>query len=136
MSQTSDLDRALASLDPTPSGTYVFALVEEIPAGYTPFAIVRDESEWTIIIDVEQAQSLGLSTEKTWAQIHLGLTTELESVGLTASIAQILSARSISANFVTSYRHAHLFVQSDRAEEAAALLADLGRHAKGWLPVL
>ena len=96
---TTDLDRVLASLDPQPSGTYVFSLVDEIPQGG-----------------------------------DLGSSTELAAIGITASIAQILAARSITANFIACRRHDHLFVQPDRAQEASALLEDLGRRAKGWLP--
>ena len=120
---TTDLDRVLASLDPQPSGTYVFSLVDEIPQGVDFFAVIRDEDGYTVVVEQEIAREAGINADELYTRI-----------GITASIAQILAARSITANFIACRRHDHLFVQPDRAQEASALLEDLGRRAKGWLP--
>ena len=131
---STDLDRVLAALDPKPSGTYVFTLVDEIPQGVEFFAAIRDEDQYTLVVEQETAKAAGLPADELYTRIDLGSTTELAAIGITASIAQIMSARSITANFMACRRHDHLFVQPDRAQEAATLLADLGRRAKGWLP--
>lgn len=136
MPMMSELDQALASLAPTHEGTFVFALVDRVPEDIDAFAVIKDADGWTVVVPLKEAQRLGLSTAETYAQISLGLTSALAAVGVTASIAQVLSARSITANFIACYRHNHLFVQTERANEALALLQDLGRNAKGWLPAL
>ncbi len=131
---STDLDRVLASLDPTPSGTYVFSLVDEIPQNVDIFALIRDEDSYTVVVEEDAAREAGINPDELYTRIDLGSSTELAAIGITASIAQILAARSITANFIASRRHDHLFVQPDRAQEATALLEDLGRRAKGWLP--
>ncbi|WP_022867378.1 ACT domain-containing protein [Schaalia vaccimaxillae] len=134
MSGMPNLDQALASLSATPEGEYVFALVDQIPTGIDAFAIIRDIDAYTVVVDKDQALAAGLPTEKTYTLISLGLQADLDSVGITATISQILSARSIVANAIACARHYHLFVQADRAQEAADLLTELSKNAKGWLP--
>ena len=134
MTETHALDQILATLDPTNAGEYVFAIVDEVPAGTHPFAVIRDEDKLTAVLPVDEAEAAGLPTEKRYAHIFLGLQAGLDSIGITATIAQILSARSIAANPIACARHDHFFVQADRAQEAAALIADLGKNARGWLP--
>ncbi|WP_026459645.1 ACT domain-containing protein [Schaalia suimastitidis] len=135
MPNVSELDQALATINPSSLGTYVFALVDSVPEGVDAFAIIRDENLWTVVVPEAEARRLHLPTDDTYERISLGLTSALAAVGVTASIAQILSARSITANFVASNRHNHLFVQKGRAQETLALLTDLGRRAKGYLPL-
>lgn len=50
----------------------------------------------------------------------------LEAVGMTAAIASVLATSGISANVVAAYYHDHIFVPSERAEEACRLLTSLG----------
>lgn len=126
----------LASLAPVPQGEYVFALVEEVPAGTRPFAVIRDEDMLTVVLEKSEAEAAGLPVDKTYAHLSLGLDADLDSIGITATISQVLSARSIVANAIACARHDHFFVQADRADEAAQILADLGKSARGWLPKL
>lgn len=134
MSGLTDLDHTLAALDATPHGTYVFATVPEVPDGLRAFAVIEEDEGTTVIADTDQAQAHDLPLDQTFARITLGVHTPLDSVGLTATIAQTLASRSIACNVVAGYHHDHLFVQADRASEAWALLDDLARQAKGWLP--
>ncbi|MDY6212900.1 MAG: ACT domain-containing protein [Schaalia hyovaginalis] len=134
MSEDQPLDRMLATLAPVPQGEYVFALVDEVPAGTDPFAVIRDEDRYTVVLEKSEAEAAGLPVDKTYAHLSLGLDANLDSIGVTATIAQVLSARSIVANAIACTRHDHFFVQADRADEAAQLLADLGKNARGWLP--
>ena len=98
----------------------------------SPF--LHDEDSYTVVVEEDAAREAGINPDELYTRIDLGSSTELAAIGITASIAQILGARSITANFIASRRHDHLFVQPDRAQEATALLEDLGRRAKGWLP--
>lgn len=130
----SDLDQNLASLDARPNGLYVYVSLPEVPEGLTPFATIREDEGVTLIVTVQEARDAGLPLDETYARITLGVHSALDSIGLTATVAQTLASRSISCNVVAGYYHDHLFVQADRATEAAELLDGLTRQAKGWLP--
>ena len=130
----SDLDQNLASLDATPNGLYVYASLPAVPEGLTPFATIREDEGVTVIVTEQEARDAGLPLDETYARITLGVHSALDSIGLTATVAQTLAARSISCNVVAGYYHDHLFVQADRATEAAELLDGLTRQARGWLP--
>jgi hypothetical protein len=129
-----DLDRALASLDATQQGMYVFATVSEIPEGLTPFATIAEDEGITVVVAEDQARDAGLPLDERFARITLGVHSALDSIGLTATIAQTLASRSISCNVIAGYFHDHLFVQAERVTEATEALAELTRQAKGWLP--
>ena len=60
---STDLDRVLASLDPTPSGTYAFSLVDEIPQNVDIFALIRDEDSYTVVVEEDAASC---THELTW----------------------------------------------------------------------
>ena len=57
--------------------------------------------------------------------ITLTVHSSLEAVGLLAEVATAFAARGISVNVVSAYYHDHLFVPSDRVEEALAALSEL-----------
>lgn len=130
----SDLDQNLASLDATPHGLYVYVSLTEVPEGLTPFATIREDEGITLIVAEQDARDAGLPLDETYALITLGVHSALDSIGLTATVAQTLASRSISCNVVAGYYHDHIFVQADRATEAIALLEGLTRQAQGWLP--
>ncbi len=134
MSGMKDLDRALASLDATQQGTYVFASVPSVPAGISPFATIVEDEGITVVVTEDQARNAGLPMDERFARITLGVHSALDSIGLTAMISQTLASRSISCNVIAGYFHDHLFVQADRVSEASAALAELTRQAKGWVP--
>lgn len=132
----SNFDEILAALDPQPEGVYVFASVAQVPAGVEPFATIREAEGITVVVTFDEAKAAGLPTDEAYARITLGVHSALNSVGLTATIAQTMASRDISCNVVAGYHHDHIFVQSDRSAEALELLHDLNENAKGWLPVL
>lgn len=132
----SNFDEILAALDPQPEGVYVFASVAQVPAGLEPFAVIREAEGLTVVARYEEAVDAGLPTDEVYARITLGVHSALNSVGLTATIAQTLASRSISCNVVAGYHHDHIFVQADRSAEALGLLRDLAENAQGWLPIL
>ncbi|PID97929.1 MAG: hypothetical protein CSA82_01905 [Actinobacteria bacterium] len=130
----SDFDQILASLDPQPEGSYVYATMESLPEDVTPFAYVHEDEGVTVILPIEEARSLGLALDETYARITLRVHSALNSVGLTATIAQTMASRSLTCNVIAGYYHDHIFVQEDRVEEACALLEELALTARGWLP--
>ena len=61
---STDLDRVLASLDPTPSGTYAFSLVDEIPQNVDIFALIRDEDSYTVVVEEDAARKQQTNADK------------------------------------------------------------------------
>jgi hypothetical protein len=57
--------------------------------------------------------------------ITLNVHSALDAVGFLAAVMKALSVRGISTNTVSAYYHDHLFVPSERAEEALAALRRL-----------
>ncbi|WP_394698182.1 ACT domain-containing protein [uncultured Methanolobus sp.] len=49
----------------------------------------------------------------------------MDAVGLTATVATKLASRHISANVVAAYYHNHVFVQTEKADEALLALKEL-----------
>jgi len=60
---------------------------------------------------------------KTTLEVH----SSLEAVGLTAAISTALTANEISANVTAGYFHDHLFVPTDKADQALATLIEITR---------
>lgn len=136
MSGKQDFDEILAALDPQPKGVYVFASVSDIPAGLKPFASIHEAEGTTVIAPYDDAKAAGLPLHEAYARITLGVHSPLDSVGLTAIVAQTMASRSIACNVLAGYHHDHIFVQADRQAEALQLLKELVTSAQGWLPSL
>lgn len=134
MTSSTSLDHLLASMEVKAQGTYVFVRLDEIPEGVEPFATVREFEGMTIVISERRALEAGLPVDSRFARITLDVPSSLNSVGVTATVAQILAARSITCNSLAGFHRDHLFVQVDRADEALQILHDLKEQAKGWLP--
>jgi len=113
-------------LEPTRiPGTYVFVTTTAaLPSAHVQALVVEDEGS-TVVLEVEEAQRLGLEIETRWSWITLGLGSELEAVGITAAFSAALSAAEISCNVLAGYHHDHLLVPEDRADEAFAILSAL-----------
>lgn len=58
-------------------------------------------------------------------QITLNVYSDLEGVGLTAAVASALAQEGIACNMIAAHHHDHVFVPSDRATEALAILLGL-----------
>lgn len=54
----------------------------------------------------------------------------MQAVGLTAIVAEKLAAKGIGANVVAAYYHDHVFVPSEQAVEALAVLQALHRRLR------
>lgn len=134
MSETAELDHALATLSAIPGEEYVYLELDEIPTGVQPFAVLNEGGYYTVVLERSQAAHSGLPVDNTFTQITINLDADLDSIGITSAIAQVLTARSITTNVMSCARHDHLFVRTDRAQEAVALLQELAKNAQGWLP--
>ena len=105
-----DLNRLLRKLNPElHPDRYTFAASADHVLHPGVFALVREDEGLTVI----HADPAGK-----WARISLGVHSNLEAVGLTATLSARLAGAGISANVVAALNHDYFFVPWDRREEA------------------
>ena len=125
-----ELDELLKSMTPgIQIGEYVFCTIEGNCTDYThlnPRALFVESEGLTLILSVEAAEKANLAYESKFKQITLTVHSSLDAVGLTAVVATKLSSYGISANVVAAYYHDHIFVQSEKANEALLALKEFG----------
>lgn len=133
MSQpVSDLAQMLASMQPELNeGAYVFSSVQADTdvSRLAPIATFREREGLTVIVDESTALREGLPVLFRAAWITLTVHSDLQAVGLTAAVAEVLTKASISCNVVAAAFHDHIFVPADRAAGALAELAGLQARA-------
>lgn len=122
------LDKLLSSMSPeVQSGEFVFCTVSGVLADYAhlnPVGSFIESEGLTLILPVGTAIQENLSFEGRFSQITLTVHSSLEAVGLTAAIANKLASYNISANVVAAYYHDHVFVQTEKVEQAMAALKE------------
>ena len=129
-----DLQRLLSGMRPTLNpGRFVFTTVDgAVPSGITPIVTVTEQEGLTLVVRLEDAETVGLAYEYIAGWITLRVHSALEAVGLTAAVARELADVGLSCNIVAGFHHDHIFVPYDRAGEAVAVLDDLAlRSAQG-----
>ena len=116
-----DLDTLLRCLDPVLDDCeYVYASgPAPLPEAVCTF---RESEGVTLILPRADAERLGLPLTYPCRRIELTVHSSLEAVGLLAAVAGRLAGQGISVNVVSGYYHDHLFVRSEDAQQAAALL--------------
>lgn len=133
MTDILDFDSALAQLEPTVRGTYVYCAADDLPGEVTPFAIIAESEGICALVPLEQALELKLDySHEPLSRISLGVNLSVKLQGLTASVAQNLAAAQIPCNIISGMRHDHLFVPRRRAHDAMAALNRLSEQARGW----
>jgi hypothetical protein len=122
-----DLRTLLRSCNPTlhhEEFAYVTLPNEEVPAGIAAQATFRESEGMTLIVTRREAGRCGLQTTFPCRMITLNVHSALDAVGFVAAVMTALASRGISTNTVSAFYHDHLFVPSDRAEEALQLLRE------------
>ncbi len=125
MTGVSDLAQLLRSMVPgLAAEEYGFGLSagQSVPGA---FATVAEAEGLTVVAPVAALQAAGVAHQAGWARISLAVHSDLQAVGLTAAIAQALTAAGISANVIAGYHHDHFFVQWPRRHDAMAILKAL-----------
>jgi len=132
MSGETDLDSLLAGLDPflheQPYGFALIPLGQALPAGLSPFALIREAEGLTVITTLDDLSGAGLTAQSQWARITMLVHSALEAVGMTAAMAGALAQVGIPANVVAAIHHDHLFVPWPRRHDAVAALLALGSN--------
>jgi hypothetical protein len=128
-----DLSFLLRNMSPKlMKGQYVFCT---IPSGRVdsiegePLMSFREKEGVTLILDRDDADKNGLSHNQTWAMITLEVHSDLQAVGFLAAITTRLAELGICTNVVSAFFHDHLFVQSDKSDEAMRVLKEMTRDA-------
>lgn len=96
-----------------------------VPPGLTPVLTFIEEEGTTLVLPIEQARAHRLEPLVVARMITLGVASALDAVGFLAAVSARLAAAGISVNAVSACHHDHLFVPSDRAEDAMRLLSGM-----------
>ena len=132
MTGEENLEKLLSSLSPVLlDEEFVFCTFEGARYGdfpeLRPIASCTEVEGLTLIVSKDCADEQGLSYDSVFRGITLSVHSSLDAVGLTAAVSTRLAEHGISANVVAGYYHDHIFVQSELAEQALAVLAELVR---------
>lgn len=128
MSGEKDIQLLLGSLAPVlDAEVYTFATVSEAESEMPrrPLGFFRESEGLSLICLLREAQASGLKHEGEFRKISLTVHSSLHAVGLTARVSTVLADSGISCNVVAGFYHDHLFVPTDRAEEAIKILSGL-----------
>lgn len=90
-----------------------------------PLAMVRENEGVSFVIREESAKSIPVRISNPMKCISLNIKTDLEEVGISAKISQLLAQNHISCNIVAGYHHDHILVPKDSAQKAARLIQAL-----------
>jgi hypothetical protein len=125
-----ELDELLKSMSPEiQAGEYAFCTVASTDFDYrhlSPLALFKESEGLTLVITAAAAAQEKLPFEGTFKQITLTVHSSLDAVGLTAAVANKLASYGISANVIAAYYHDHIFVQTEKAEQALSALKEFG----------
>jgi hypothetical protein len=128
MSGETNLQALLKTMSPKLNeGDYVYCAVTTLN-NIDPKEIIglfKEEEGWTVVLNQQLADKLGLSYTYVAAWITLTIHSSLEAVGLTAAFATALGNEGISCNVVAAYYHDHIFVAKQDAERAMHTLQKL-----------
>ncbi|MDO6442296.1 MULTISPECIES: ACT domain-containing protein [unclassified Marinobacter] len=114
------------------SKSYVYCTVPEAKYGelgsLNPIVSIAELEGLTLVIPLEQAKDEGLDYYRVFRRITLKGHSSLEALGLTSVVTTLLTERGITTNVIAGFYHDHMFVPSDRADEAMAALKDLANE--------
>ncbi|WP_259781639.1 ACT domain-containing protein [Aestuariispira ectoiniformans] len=126
MTGETNLEKLIASMEPVlRPGEFVFMTFpfgERVPNALEPVMLFHEAEGTTIIVDKETADHLELEYVFPCHMITLNVHSALEAVGFMAQVATVLAEAGIPVNPVAGYFHDHIFVPSDRADDALSIL--------------
>lgn len=130
------LQDLITQLSPTlDSTTYVYCTVPRAKYGelakLNPIVSIAELEGLTLVIPLEQAKTEGLDYYRIFRRITLEGHSSLEALGLTSVVTSLLAERGITTNVIAGFYHDHMFIPSDRAEEAMEALKELAGQPDG-----
>ena len=130
MNAEKDLSVLLRNLSPVLADEeYVFISADGEYGDFArlePICTFREEEGLSLIVPRRKAIESGHECSTAFRRITLLVNSSLDAVGLTAAVSKALADAGISANVVAACLHDHVFVPSNRAEDALDLLRLLG----------
>jgi uncharacterized protein len=93
----------------------------------SPLACIQESEGLSLVLPKTQADAHALPYEGIFRCISLRVHSSLQSVGLSAAIAQCLADAAIGVNIIAGFHHDHLLVPAERATEALGCIERLGR---------
>lgn len=116
-------------LDPTP---YVYCTVAHAKYGQLerlkPIVSIAELEGLTLVIPLDQAKEENLDYYRVFQRITLKGHSSLEALGLTSVVTSLLAERGITTNVIAGFYHDHMFVPSDRSDEAMQALKELASN--------
>jgi len=112
------------------TGEFVFSsltLTQLEQLKLNPICQFQEQEGITVIISRQQADQAALQYKYIYRQITLSVHSSLAAVGFLAEISQKLAGAGISVNVISGYYHDHLFIPTDGAKEAMAILEEISR---------
>lgn len=136
MNRTQFLQDLIRQLSPTlDSTTYVYCTVAQAKYGelakLEPIVSIAELEGLTLVIPLEQAKAEGLDYYRIFRRVTLEGHSSLEALGLTSVVTSLLAERGITTNVIAGFYHDHMFIPSDRIDEAMAALKDLATNPGG-----
>ena len=134
MTGSHDLRHLLSGMAPVlEDETYVFATLPDrkVPPGLTPRMMMQEREGTTVIITEDEATAATLPHEFPCRMITLNIHSALDAVGFLAKVTTRLAGLGMGVNPVAGFYHDHLFVPSDRANDAMTALGEMVREARG-----
>lgn len=133
MMRTQFLQDLIKQLSPTLDSTsYVYCSVAKATYGelekLKPIVSITELEGLTLVIPLEQAKAEGLDYYRVFRHITLEGHSSLEALGLTSVVTSLLAERGITTNVIAGFYHDHMFVPSDRIDEAMQALKELARQ--------
>jgi hypothetical protein len=116
-------------------GAFVFITTNdpEIVTGLSLTAVstFKEKEGLSMLVPIEQAQTLSLNADHPMRCITLNVYSSLEGVGLTAAVSTALGDASIPCNMIAAFHHDHVFVPQDKCDAAMDVLTKLQTSAGG-----
>lgn len=136
MMRTQFLQDLIKQLSPTVDSThYVYCTVAKAKYGeldhLKPIVSIAELEGLTLVIPLEQAKSEGLDYYRVFRRITLEGHSSLEALGLTSVVTSVLAERGITTNVIAGFYHDHMFVPSDRIDEALKAVKELASQPSG-----
>ena len=125
VSGTVNLDQLLQGMDPVlQPDEYVFTTfaANEKTTAFNPIMMFKEAEGTTLIITRHAAESAGVQYEFPCRMITLNIHSALDAVGFLARVATQLASLNMGVNPVAGFYHDHLFIPSDRADDAMVAL--------------
>ena len=114
-------------------GVFVFVTTNDpdLAASLSEHAIstFREKEGMSILLPADLAEKTTQNVDSPMRCITLNVYSSLEGVGLTAAVATALAEQGIPCNMVAAYHHDHVFVPSDKCDDALAVLLGLQKQA-------